>query len=96
MFSGDHEGHPIIDMTIGPDGAVISGSRDSGEYEETVKEIVSPSEIKLTLDTGMIHDCQSVFKKFKLIDRSEKPEDGQSIMIVLEQEKALKMFGNIS
>ena len=96
VFSGDHEGHPIIDMTIGPDGAVISGSRDSGEYEETVKEIVSPSEIKLTLDTGMIHDCQSVFKKFKLIDRSEKPEDGQSIMIVLEQEKALKMFGNIS
>lgn len=91
VFSGDHEGHSVINVKIGPNGTVITGKRDSGEYEEIVSDIVSEKEFNLTLDILMIRDCQSIFKKFKLISRGEN-----SIMIVLEHEKAFKMFGNIS
>lgn len=89
IFSGESEGHSTITVKIDSNGANVSSKRKSGEYEELIPDITSEREFNLLLDISMIESCSGMFSKFRLIDR------GESIMILLQEENALKMFSNI-
>ena len=89
IFSGESEGHSTITVNIGPEGTNVLSKRKSGEYEELIPDIKSDREFNLLLDISMIESCKGVFNKFRLIDR------GESIMVLLQEENATKMFSNI-
>lgn len=89
IFSGESDGHSTVNLKIGSAGTSVLSKRLSGEYEEFVKDIVSEKEFNLVLDVSMLQDCESLFSKFKLVER------GESTMVILERDNAFKMFSNI-
>ena len=89
IFSGEDEGHEIVNFNIGSNGSVISSERISGSYEESIPEIVSSVPIDLKLDIQTIADCVKYFSDFSVIIR------GESKNIVLKADNGIKIIATI-
>ena len=89
LLSGEAEGHQVIELSVGPEGSVVSSERMSGSYEEDIPGIVSDVPIKLKLDTQMVIGCRKYFSDFKIIERRENKN------VVLEEGGSMKMFSAI-
>lgn len=90
VFSGESDGHQTVEIKFTKTGTTIASKRISGEYEETVENVVSENEdFDLMFDVSMILESAEYFSDFKLI------KNGALTIIMLENETAHKVFSNI-